>query len=82
MKIKGGILVVFNQLRDDYRWFAPDLVKQFARLSARFVYDDQTGIISHLDCDKITDPKGHYLTANIPTQFDFDSKELKKKENL
>jgi hypothetical protein len=80
MKRKGGILVVFNQLRDDYRWFAPDLVKQFARLSARFVYDDQTGIISHFDCDKITDPKGHYLTANISTEFSFDNKELKQKE--
>jgi hypothetical protein len=82
MRNKGGIMIVFSQLRDDFRWFAPDLVKQFARFSARYLYDDNEGIIGHFDCDKITDPKGHSQTAVIPCIFDFDTREVKLKNQL
>jgi hypothetical protein len=82
MRNKGGIMIALSQLRDDFRWFAPDLVKQFARFSARYLYDDNEGIVGHFDCDKITDPRGHYQTAIIPCTFDFDTRELKLKNNL
>jgi len=80
MRRKGGILVVFTQLKENYDWFAVNLVKSFARLAARFVYDDTTGVISHFDVCKITDPKGHYSTSTVSTEFNFDTKELNKKE--
>jgi hypothetical protein len=83
MRVKGGILIVFNQLRDDYRWFAPDLVKQFARLAARFVLDDESsGLVSHFTVDKITEPKGQNLTDNVSCVFDFKTHELKMKDNI
>lgn len=78
---KNGILVVFTQLKEDFGWFAPNLIKSFPRFATRFVYDDETGIVSHFDVCKITDPKGHYQTAIISTEFNFDTKELKKKNN-
>jgi len=80
MRRKNGILIVFTQLKEDYNYFAVNLIKSFPRLAARFVYDDTTGIISHFEVDKITDPKGHYQTARVDSEFNFDTKELKKKE--
>jgi len=82
MKRKGGILIVFTQLKESYDWFAVNLIKSFARFAARFIYDDTDGIASHFDVCKITDPKGHYSTAIVSTEFNFESKELKKKLNL
>jgi len=79
---KGGILVVFTQLKEDYNYFAVNLVKSFPRFATRFIYDDETGLVSHFQVDKITDPKGHYQNAIISTQFNFESKELIKKNNL
>jgi hypothetical protein len=82
MKRKGGILIVFTQLKENYDWFAVNLIKSFARFAARFIYDDTEGIASHFDVCKITDPKGHYSTAIVSTEFNFETKELKKKLNL
>jgi hypothetical protein len=82
MKRKGGILIVFTQLKESYDWFAVNLIKSFARFAARFIYDDTDGIASHFDVCKITDPKGHYSTAIVSTEFNFETKELKKKLNL
>jgi hypothetical protein len=79
---KGGILIVFTQLKEDYNWFAVNLVKSFPRFATRFVYDDDIGIISHFDVCKITDPKGHNQNATVSTEFNFETKELKKKNNL
>jgi hypothetical protein len=79
---KQGILVVFTQLKEDYNWFAVNLIKSFPRFAARFVYDDETGLVSHFDVCKITDPKGHYQNAIISTEFNFSTKELIKKNNL
>jgi hypothetical protein len=79
---KGGILIVFTQLKENYDWFAVNLVKSFPRFATRFIYDDETGIVSHFDVCKITDPKGHYQTIIIPTEFNFENKELIKKNNI
>ena len=80
MRRKGGILIVFTQLKENYDWFAVNLTKSFPRLAARFIYDDETGLISHFQCDKITDPKGHYSTTVIPCEFDFQTKILTYKK--
>jgi len=79
---KGGILIIFTQLKEDYQWFAVNLIKSFPRFATRFVYDDETGTISHFQIDKITDPRGHYSNYIIPCEFNFETRELKKKNNL
>ena len=81
MRLKGGILVVFTQLKENYEWFAPNLVKNFVRFAARFIRDDlESGKYSHFQIDKITDPIGNYSTAIVPCEYNFETKELKKKD--
>jgi len=80
MRRKGGILVVFSQLKEDYSWFAVNLIKSFPALTVRYIYDDSTGVIGHFECDKIRDPLGHNQSARIDCEFDFSTKILTKKE--
>ena len=82
MRKKGGILVLFVQIRKtSHEWFAPDLINTYPAFAARFMWDDgETGLVSHFNCDKIRNPLGHYSNARIETEYDFDTKELKKKE--
>jgi hypothetical protein len=82
MRRKGGILVVFSQLKEDYSYFAVNLIKSFPSLACRYIYDDSTGIIGHFEVDKMRDSKGHYQTARIDCQFDFSTKLLTKKDNI
>jgi len=79
---KGGILIAFTQLKESYEYFAINLVKSFPRFSARYIYDDETGIIGHFQVDKITDPRGHYQNYIIPCEFNFSTKEILKKNNI
>jgi len=82
MRIKKGLLIVFTQIREDGKWFAPDLINQFARFSAKFRIMDELGKFGLFDVDKMTEARGQYLTATVQTEFDFDTKELKLKNNL
>ena len=80
MRRKGGILVVFTQLKENYDYFAVNLIKSFASFAARYIYDDSTGVIGHWEIDKMRDPKGHNQTARVDCSFDFSTKLLTKKE--
>lgn len=77
---KGGILVVFTQLKENYDYFAVNLIKSFPSFAARYIYDDTTGVIGHFEIDKIRDSKGHYQNARVDCEFDFTTKLLTKKE--
>jgi hypothetical protein len=80
MRRKGGILVVFTQLKENYDYFAVNLIKSFPSFAARYIYDDTARVIGHWDVDKIRDSKGHNPTARIDCTFDFGTKLLTKKE--
>ena len=80
MRRKGGILVVFTQLKENYDYFAVNLIKSFASFAARYIYDDGAGTVGHWDVDKMRDPKGHNQTARVDCTFDFGTKLLTKKE--
>lgn len=79
---KGGILVVFTQLKEDYSYFATNLIKSFPSFSARFIYDTDDRLMSHWQVDKIRDPIGHISSAIIPCEFNFDTKLLVKREQM
>ena len=51
MRRKGGILVVFSQLKEDYSYFAVNLIKSFPSVACRYIYDDSTGVIGHFEVD-------------------------------
>jgi len=84
MRRSGGILVIFVQIRKTtHEWFAPDLINTYPAFAARFIWDDNDiGLVSHFSCDKIRNPIGHYSTAIKETYFNFETKEIKLKNNL
>lgn len=80
MENKGGLLFIFMQLKEDNGWFAPNMVKQYPALTAKYIYDDEQGQKGHFDIDKIRDPKGNYKQRIIPCVYDFNTKILNIKE--
>jgi len=79
---KGGILIVFTQLKEDGNWFAVNLIKSFASFAARFMYKDRDKRDkSFWFIDKIRDPIGNYPEARVNCKFDFETKILEKDTN-
>ena len=87
----GGILIVFMQLKEsDGTWFSNNLVKQFPALCVKYVYDDERdGTYGKFLIDAVRDPKSHIKTWEIPCKYIWETKELKrideiepKKENV
>ncbi len=76
---KGGILVVFTQLKEtNDDWFAVNLIKSFASFAARYKYNNPNeGIEGRWIIDKMRDPVGHNQTDYVDCKFDFDTRELK-----
>jgi hypothetical protein len=76
----NGFLVTFMQLKENGDWFAPNMVKQFPALAARYLYTDEgKGINGNWILDAIREPKTHQKTGLIPCEFDFKTKRLIEK---
>jgi hypothetical protein len=83
MRKAGGILVVFTQLKDDYSWFAQNMIKDVVSLSARYRFDDeQSGKTGAWEVDKIRESLGDYLSATIPCEYDSVTKIFRLKNNI
>jgi hypothetical protein len=79
---KGGILIVFTQLKEESQWFAVNLIKSFASFAARFMYKDRDKRDkSFWLIDKIRDPIGNYPESRVNCKFDFETKILEKDTN-
>ena len=83
----NGILIVFMQLKgskgQNNEWFAPNMVSQFPSLSARYIYDNEgDGEYGKFIIDVIRDPKLKTKTYEIPCQYDWTSKELKRIDEI
>jgi len=79
MTRKGGILILFTQLKDNREWFAVNLIKNFARFACKYLFDGFDGKTGYFQVDKMTDPRGNYREHTIPCEFNFDTKLLIKK---
>ncbi len=82
-----GILIVFMQLKgsksQNNEWFAPNLVSQFPALSARYIYDNEgDGEYGKFIIDEIRDPKLKIKTYEIPCQYNWETKELKRIDEI
>ncbi len=74
-----GIAIVFMQLRDNNDWFAKDLCKQFPSFACRYIYDNQdSGEFGRFEIDKVREPKMKNHNRQIPCQYNWETKELKK----
>jgi len=77
MARKGGILVIFMQLKPgSFDWYAPNMVIQMPALAARYFMDAEDGSSGHWQVDKLRDPKGNYRNSTIPCKYNFETKEL------
>jgi len=82
MRRKGGILIVFTQLKENDDYFAVNLIKSFASFAARYQYNNPSdGIEGHWIIDKMRDPLGHNQTERINCKFNFFNKELNETNN-
>jgi len=79
---KGGILVVFTQLKETNDWFAPNLIKSFPTFASRYFQDKDNKSGGYWKIDKLKEPKGNYTSYEIPCQYNFETRELNRKDLL
>jgi hypothetical protein len=74
LQLKGGLLIVFQQLRDNNHYFAQDMVKQFPSFSARYIYDEEekNREFGAFKIDKNREPKGRWV-GKLPCRYDRDT---------
>lgn len=78
-----GILIAFVQLKETGDYFAPNMIKQFPALAARYLYTgDGTGVDGEWVLDAIRDPKIHMKTGKIPCSYDWNTKRLRTLEEI
>jgi hypothetical protein len=78
-----GFLIAFVQLKETGDYFAPNMIKQFPALAARYLYTgDGSGIDGEWILDAIRDPKIHMKSGKIPCQYDWKEKRLRTLEEI
>jgi len=78
---KGGILVVFTQLKkESSEWFAPNLIDHYPTFAAKYLQDNDSHTEGHWDIQKIKEPRGNFCTYILPCEFNQETKVFKKKD--
>lgn len=78
-----GVLIVFQQLKEDNSYFAPNMCNQFTALSARYIYDDEKdGTYGKFVVDVIREPKRQIKSFEIPCKYFWETRELKRVDEL
>jgi hypothetical protein len=78
-----GILIVFQQLKEDNTYFAPNLVNQFPAFSARYIYDDENdGTKGKFFVDVIRRPIRKIKKGIIPCIYNYETLELKRIDEM
>lgn len=80
---QGGFLIIFQQLKDDNSYFAPNMAKQFPALAVRYMYDDERdGTYGKFVIDVIREPKGQMKSWEIPCKYDYQTKIFERIDQL
>jgi hypothetical protein len=77
---KGGILVIFTQLKQTSEWFAPNLIDHYPTFAARLIQDNDSKTESHFDISKIKEPRGNFCTYILPCEYNQETHIFKKKD--
>jgi hypothetical protein len=75
---KGGILVIFTQLKQTSEWFAPNLIDHYPTFAARLIQDNDSKTSSHFDISKIKEPRGNFCTYVLPCEYNQETRIFKK----
>ncbi len=79
----NGFLIVFQQLKEDNGYFAPNMAKQFPCLATRYIYDNEgDGEYGQFKIDCIREPKMRIKSYEIPCIYDWNTKELKRVDEI
>jgi hypothetical protein len=80
---QGGFLIVFQQLKDDNSYFAPNMLNQFPSLSARYIYDNENdGTYGKFIVDVIREPKAYIKNFEIPCKYNWETRIFKRVDEL
>lgn len=71
-----GLLIAFQQLKENGDYFAENMAKQYPALSARYLYTDETGLKGNWILDAIREPKTHCKSGIIPCTYNTHTKVL------
>lgn len=77
---KGGILIIFTQLKTTYDWFAPNLIDHYPTFAAKYIQDNELKTEGHWDIQKIKEPKGSFTQYILQCEFNQDNKIFKTKD--
>lgn len=77
---KGGILVIFTQLKQTSEFFAPNLIDHYPTFAAKLIQDNDTKTLSHFDIQKIKEPRGNFCTYQLQCEFNPETKIFKIKD--
>lgn len=82
LRKNGGILLIFVQIRSDGNFYAKDMIEFFPSFVAKFFFEDEKDRTrSYFEPIKIREAKIRKWKVNIPTRYDWDTKELVLVEN-
>jgi len=79
----SGNLIIFVQLKDNGDFFAKNMIAMFPAFVTRYFYtDEDRGIDGQFVIDYMREPKFNVKRASIPCRYDWESKELKRIDEL
>ena len=79
----NGLLIVFQQLKADNEYFAPNLAKQFPCLATRYLYDkEDDGTYGRFKVDERRRKIGKRKTCEIPCYYDDETSVLTRLDEL
>ena len=77
---KGGILVVFTQLKQTGEFFAPNLIDHYPTFAARYMQDNDSKTLGHWDIQKIKEPRGNFTSYILPCEYNQETRLFTRKE--
>jgi len=77
---QGGFLIVFQQLKQDGEYFAPNMAMQFPSLSTRYLYEkDKDGTYGKFKIDVVRESKTYGSKVfELPCKYNWETKELQR----
>jgi hypothetical protein len=75
-----GLLIIFQQLKHDGSWFAPNMCKQFPSLATRYLYEnDNDGTYGKFTIEEVREPTNYgKKTFELPCIYNWKTKELNR----
>jgi len=78
----NSFLICFVQLKNDDTFFAPSQIGQYPSVLSRYLYESKDGLHTKFTLDKTRESKMRGKEFDIPCQYMWDTKEVKRVDEL